>query len=664
MFNSHTGTAVTPETWLAAEKLAAPRWIRGRSGGYTYYCVSTGLNTCDVTSVLAFAAASERKSDTTTTYAGIRTFGDTLVGEATPAAERPVRVLQWLDSVNLKKRVLFMHGTSSNVGETKRADTFGDAEMMAEMPGSNSIPTTVEVRTNRYRSYEVTAGALYSNIINESLADGIPVIMEQEFISGQVRSEVVTWLPKLDIYVRRDHESLKDDDNGQPRIGAGANGHFTSWDACTQAQATVASLSNSEVFVDASVWRYPRLGLYTGEYNREEHMGSGSTDGPTAPKNIKSVIIRPLTPSEDTLPSTRQEIIWKPPLGIFDVPHNIPTTTHELHMVIPNDYQTRCFDFGRQNLDATALGSGSGGRLMPFGLGANPATENKGQIYLRIEGFEFYAGMAMGPRADEAKFVLDLREYRMTPYSIPEQQTKQTHTYPFNLSPTTASVCVAFQSSKAGNGSVSLSKFIVPTQVAPRGAETALQRFFVTFANQNRPREENESVLSYRGYSADSMGTQTATDSQAVQYFTQRYMETMINAGQLYRPGGCESFEEWLERGAYYNWVWPRDGGDLSTRFHVNVAFNGQSENKDTDPVKEIAKQLLYRGWPRVINRGAPGAETPLINDINILVFDMIPKAFSLSVTNGKVVGSETTAASINDAARKMLRVSEGNPGS
>jgi hypothetical protein len=84
-------------------------------------------------------------------------------------------------------------------------------------------------------------------------------------------------------------------------------------------------------------------------------------------------------------------------------------------MVIPNDYQTRCFDFGRQNLDATALGSGSGGRIMPFGLGANPSAENKGQIYLRIEGFEFYAGMAMGPRADEAKFVLDLREYRMTP---------------------------------------------------------------------------------------------------------------------------------------------------------------------------------------------------------------------------------------------------------
>ena len=134
-------------------------------------------------------------------------------------------------------------------------------------------------------------------------------------------------------------------------------------------------------------------------------------------------------------------------------------------------------------------------------------------------------------------------------------------------------------------------------------------------------------------------------------------METMINAGQLFRPGGCESFEEWIERGAYYNWVWPRDGGDLSTRFHVNVAFKARDANLDNDGVKEVAKQLLYRGWTRHIKRGAPGLEADLINDINILVFDMVPKAFSLSITNGKVTGAETTAAMINDAARKMLRV-------
>ena len=94
----------------------------------------------------------------------------------------------------------------------------------------------------------------------------------------------------------------------------------------------------------------------------------------------------------------------------------------------------------------------------------------------------------------------------------------------------------------------------------------------------------------------------------------------------------------------------------------MNVAFKTVSESKDDDKIKEVAKQLLRRAWPRQLLRGKPGQEALLINDINILVFDMVPKAFSLSITNGKVTGAETTAAMINDAARKMLRVTGPAP--
>ena len=656
-------------TWADAETKVSPRWVRGRSGQYTYYCVSTTLNHLDVAYALGLCAdGASRDQDGKGPPANpaSRWFSDQMVGTHATVGERQAAMRLWLDSVALKKRMLFLHGMPDTQGRTNRLQSYRDAQSYATVPLTTSLHTGVQKapthlnpteaeKKARWRSSRAEV-SLGNNIINESiLADGIDVILEQEFNDGQVRSEVVTWLPKLDIFVRKSRSIAGR--SGDIRPGADANAHFTSWDAAAQAQLNQveeATVTNTIQLTDASYLRYPRLCLKSAEYT---HDDDGVERGATAPMFVKNVMIRPLTPSEDLLPSTRQEIIWKPPLGIFDVGHNIPTTTHELHMVIPNDYQTRCFDFGRQNLDATALGSGSGGRIMPFGLGATPSAENKNQVYLRIEGFELYCGMAMGPRADEAKFVLDMREYRMTPYAIPEQQTVLPHTYPFNLSPTTASVCVAFQSAKAGNGTTSLSKFIVPTQYTQRGAETALDRFYVTFANQNRPREENESKLSYRGFSHIEMGTQVAEKEQAVQYFTQRYMETMINAGQLFRPGGCESFEEWIERGAYYNWVWPRDGGDLSTRFHVNVAFKARDANLDNDGVKEVAKQLLYRGWTRHIKRGAPGQEAELINDINILVFDMVPKAFSLSITNGKVTGAETTAAMINDAARKMLRV-------
>jgi hypothetical protein len=276
-----------------------------------------------------------------------------------------------------------------------------------------------------------------------------------------------------------------------------------------------------------------------------------------------------------------------------------------------------------------------------------------GRIFLKIESIEFFAGMAMGPRADEAKFVLDLREHRMIPGSIPTSQTNRGFTYPFNLSASTASISVAFQSAKAGNGSTSLSKFHVPTSVAPRGSETALARFYVNFANQNRPREENESVLSYRGHfdtATDGGVNSSVTHKQmATQFFMQRYQETMLNSGQMGRAGGCETFEEWLERGAFYNWVWPRDGGDLSTRFHVHVAFEGQ----ETPPAKAteydtFSTRLLQRGWAE------KWGNSQVSNDVNILVFDMVPKAYSLSIVNGKVTGAETSAVMAGDGVRRM----------
>ena len=102
---------------------------------------------------------------------------------------------------------------------------------MATMPLATLEPTGAQKREDRYGTFinKVDYG---NNIINESLADGIPVLLEQEFLDGQMRTEVVTWLPKLDIFVRRDKEIAEQDSSGHVRVGADANAHFTSWDAC------------------------------------------------------------------------------------------------------------------------------------------------------------------------------------------------------------------------------------------------------------------------------------------------------------------------------------------------------------------------------------------------------------------------------------------------
>ena len=368
----------------------------------------------------------------------------------------------------------------------------------------------------------------------------------------------------------------------------------------------------------------------------------------TADTNLVELVIRPLKEADFVEKATRHEICWKPPLGIFDVAHAIPTTRHELHLVIPTDYQTRCIDFGFQPPDGVYPAS----RILdPRRANALAGANDINKIFFRIDNIEFFAGMATGPRADDAKFVLDLREYRMFPQTIPTGQEGTSNTYVFNLSSNSASVSVAFQSSTAGNGSSALSKFHIPTLLDEKGGETSLKRFYVNFANQNRPREENESkILLAEGVSAPNAAVVdegNTVDKTPANFFMQRYLESMLNTSQLYKAGGCETFEEWLQRGVFYNWVWPRDGSDLSTRFHVFVSFETTIASEDS--LDTSAKFSLSSSSGTI-----PARIRGTANLIRILVFDMVPRAYMLSIRNGAVVGAETSNVMVADGVRRL----------
>ena len=443
------------------------------------------------------------------------------------------------------------------------------------------------------------------------------VLLTLHFVNKQSRSMVATYLPNEELYV----------------VHKGSNTMGVAEDAKRIASTTLSLPTGftADAMENMRVLTYPQA-ITAGEATAADLLVNTNY--------VTDVTVTPLEPSQQIGGAARHEICWKPTLGIFDVAHALPTTRHELHLQIPNEYQLRCWDFG----DTSPNPSFVSGRTLDARLSANAsfADTDKGKVFLRIESLEFFAAMASGPRADDAKFVLDLREYRMIPQPIPVNQTPGTNTYPFNLASNTSSVSVAFQASSAGKGGTSLSKFIVPTQFSPRGAETALTRFYVNFANQNRPREENESFISYQG--PNELVT-IGTDRKGTnQFFTQRYLESMTNTGQLFKPGGCETLEEWLERGAYYNWMWPRDGNDLSTRFHVFCAF--EEAKGVVANASELGVQLTTRAWPAAIDGQA--------NDITILIFDMIPRAFSLTLRNGSVVNAETTSSMVADGVRRI----------
>lgn len=462
----------------------------------------------------------------------------------------------------------------------------------------------------------------YHNAGVLAAVDNKQVLLTMTYKDGKTRSVVATYVPRFEVFL-----VYKQTSSGFNPTGVFGQTHIN------------ASFPSIPTFVTE---RLPQVLIpeTLPALKTEAALAAAFAGNPDALNLVTDVIVTPLEPSQQVAGAARHEICWKPTLGIFDVAHALPTTRHELHLQIPPDYQTRCFDFGKTQPTPSWIAD----RILDARLSLQPsfAAENRGKVFLRIESIEYFAAMASGPRADDVKYVLDLREYRMMPQAIPLSQTTASTTYAFNLAPNTSSVSVAFQSLKAGNGSCSLSKFIVPTELFQRGAETALQRFYVNFANQNRPREENESYITYQGPNTtvtqgnDRAGTTT-------QFFTQRYLETMTNTGQLFKPGGCETLEEWLERGAYYNWMWPRDGNDLSTRFHVFCAFEPAV---DQSLAGGLETELVKRGWPKEINSQN--------NDIQILIFDMIPRAFSLSLRNGAVVSAETTNAMVADGVRRI----------
>ncbi len=179
----------------AAENNVKPQWIRGRSGNYTYYCVTTGLNALDVEFLRDTVTSAPRAVDTATVYvapAGLN-IGDSLGHTNTDINERKRNAMIYADSLCLKKRMLWLHGYST-VAHGSRGLGHLDSDMLATVPLKTSEPNSSQLRTGRYGTYSIGTD-FGNNIINESLADGIPVLLEQEFNDGQVRTEVVTWLP-------------------------------------------------------------------------------------------------------------------------------------------------------------------------------------------------------------------------------------------------------------------------------------------------------------------------------------------------------------------------------------------------------------------------------------------------------------------------------------
>jgi len=264
------------------------------------------------------------------------------------------------------------------------------------------------------------------------------------------------------------------------------------------------------------------------------------------------------------------ELIWKPPLSIFQIDHALPSCRAEL---ILNPQTATSF---QQRGIESLLGSASKTPTLP---GSAP-----GDFKLAVVDMYMYAQTVEGPRADDITYLLDLHQIRAQSEKIDSASFQQKN---FDVSPSTTHLTVAYQDLRAGNNTaLSVSKFkSYEAGLTPSvSQELGLNRFFINYAGQNFPAPDADPSFV------------AGTD-----YTVQRYSETQLYSGAWYDTGGAETIEQWHDRGAYYHFAISRDGTDRSTRVNVHQQFEQTTDVGEMrvllfDHSKQVARIRVEMG--------------------------------------------------------------------
>ncbi len=231
------------------------------------------------------------------------------------------------------------------------------------------------------------------------------------------------------------------------------------------------------------------------------------------------------------------EIIWQPPLSIFKIDHALPGGQYELVLNPQNAnvYQNLAFE---TSWAAKIAGAGAD------------------DVRCVIDKMYLYVCQVEGQRIDNVNYLLDLEELCCQKRTVIESTGMQQEE--FTVSPSTCALAVAFQDNAAGSSTMSpQSRFRMNGKSHD---ELKLQRFFINYAGDNRPKPD-----------ADPGWTEEKNNLD--DYTTQRYMDSVIYNNTFFESGGPESKRDWQERGPYYYFMWPRDGADRSTRAMINYQF-------------------------------------------------------------------------------------------
>ena len=255
------------------------------------------------------------------------------------------------------------------------------------------------------------------------------------------------------------------------------------------------------------------------------------------------------------------EIIWRPPLGFFDVEHAIPPGGEWMIAFNP----VNAMD-AQKNAVESLLND------LSVALQTNGDHHQPGGLNFAVKEFFFYAYTIESDRFDHGDWFLDLQNTRCQLQNMPNNSMSLTQKT-FDVPGKTSALTLAFQDQgPASDTRCSQSKFkIRPAPVegtggysTQEGQDLLLERFFIQYGNEQKPVPDFDGA-----YSKALSNSFRKTEN----FLVHRYVDSLMQSNMYHTDGGAETYDDWIRRGPYYHFRWPKDAMENSTRVTVNFKF-------------------------------------------------------------------------------------------
>ena len=239
-----------------------------------------------------------------------------------------------------------------------------------------------------------------------------------------------------------------------------------------------------------------------------------------------------LTVGEDSAQAGKFELIWQPPLSIFEYDGAIPQGQYEL---VLRPQQSAQYKYAAVETKTPKT----------------PGTDYE----FSVDELYLYANQVLGPQIeDNMTYLLELEDIACQAESNLTSSLQQKN---FNVSPSTRALTLAFQNSTAGTvTNYSGSKF------TDDGKERRLTRMYFQYANRQFPSPDADP--------SDEDGTPSTVGTN---YVTQLYVDSLLGNGAFHSQGEREDLQKWKERGVFYHYPIAKAPTDRSTRVQVNAQF-------------------------------------------------------------------------------------------